>query len=157
VVAFLVAFFPIVVNTATGLAGTPAELIDLSRSYRASQLKTFLKVRFPMALPFFFSGLKVAITLAVIGAVVGEFVGSDKGLICHRFRHFLLESKFGFWSHHYPFDSRHRPLRDHRPDREDCLPLVRVGAAALRRREEDADPSPQGIFCPFPTASAPFE
>jgi NitT/TauT family transport system permease protein len=80
VVAFLVAFFPIVVDTATGLASTPPELLDLSRSYRSSQFKTFLKVRFPMALPFFFSGLKVAITLAVIGAVVGEFVGSDSGL-----------------------------------------------------------------------------
>jgi NitT/TauT family transport system permease protein len=80
IVAFLVAFFPVVVDTATGLAATPPELLDLSRSYRASAFKTFLKVRFPMALPFFFSGLKVAITLAVIGAVVGEFVGSDKGL-----------------------------------------------------------------------------
>jgi len=68
------------VDTATGLAATPEELIDLSRSYRAGQLKTFMKVRFPMALPFFFSGLKVAITLALIGAVVAEFVGSDRGL-----------------------------------------------------------------------------
>jgi NitT/TauT family transport system permease protein len=80
VVAFLVAFFPVVVDTATGLAATPPELLDLSRSYRASALKTFLKVRFPMALPFVFSGLKVAVTLSLIGAVVGEFVGSDRGL-----------------------------------------------------------------------------
>lgn len=80
VVAFSVAFFPIVVDTATGLAATPPELLDLSRSYRAGPLRTFLKVRFPMALPFFFSGLKVAVTLSVIGAVVGEFVGSDRGL-----------------------------------------------------------------------------
>ena len=80
VVAFLVAFFPIVVDTATGLAATPPELLDLSRSYRASAFKTFVKVRLPMALPFFFAGAKVAITLAVIGAVVAEFVGSDKGL-----------------------------------------------------------------------------
>ncbi|HEV8436489.1 MAG TPA: ABC transporter permease [Methylomirabilota bacterium] len=79
-VAFLVAFFPIVVDTATGLAATPPELLDLSRSYRASAFKTFLKVRLPMALPFFFAGAKVAITLSVIGAVVGEFVGSDRGL-----------------------------------------------------------------------------
>ena len=80
VVAFLVAFFPVVIDTATGLAATPPELIDLSRSYRASAFKTFVKVRMPMALPFFFAGAKVAITLSVIGAVVAEFVGSDKGL-----------------------------------------------------------------------------
>jgi NitT/TauT family transport system permease protein len=80
IVAFLVAFFPVVVDTATGLAATPPELLDLSRSYRASPFKTFLKVRLPMALPFFFAGAKVAITLSVIGAVVAEFVGSDKGL-----------------------------------------------------------------------------
>ena len=80
IVAFLVAFFPIAVDTATGLAATPPELLDLSRSYRARAFKTFVNVRFPMALPFFFSGVKVAITLAVIGAVVGEFIGSDKGL-----------------------------------------------------------------------------
>lgn len=80
IVAFLVAFFPVVVDTATGLAATPPELLDLSRSYRASAFKTFVKVRLPMAMPFFFAGAKVAITLSVIGAVVGEFVGSDQGL-----------------------------------------------------------------------------
>jgi NitT/TauT family transport system permease protein len=80
IVAFLVAFFPVVVDTATGLAATPPELLDLSRSYRASAFKTFMKVRLPMAMPFFFAGAKVAITLSVIGAVVGEFVGSDQGL-----------------------------------------------------------------------------
>src|SRR5215813_13118942 len=57
IVTFLVAFFPIVVDTATGLAATPPELLELSRSYRASAFTTFVKVRFPMALPFFFSGL----------------------------------------------------------------------------------------------------
>src|SRR5262249_58003081 len=56
IVAFLVAFFPVVVDTATGLAATPPELLDLSRSYRASAFKTFVKVRLPMALPFFFAG-----------------------------------------------------------------------------------------------------
>ena len=97
VIAFLVAFFPIVVDTATGLASTPPELLDLSRSYQASQLKTFLKVRFPMALPFFFSGLKVAITLAVIGAVVGEFVGSDKGL------GYIIISATSYWKANLAF------------------------------------------------------
>ena len=79
-VAFLVAFFPVVVDTATGLAATPPELLDLSRSYRASAFKTFVKVRLPMAMPFFFAGAKVAITLSVIGAVVGEFAGANNGL-----------------------------------------------------------------------------
>jgi NitT/TauT family transport system permease protein len=97
VIAFLVAFFPVVVNTATGLAATPPELLDLSRSYRASRLKTFIKVRFPMALPFFFSGLKVAVTLSVIGAVVGEFVGSDKGL------GYVIVSATSYWKSNLAF------------------------------------------------------
>ena len=97
VVAFLVAFFPIVVDTATGLAATPPELLDLSRSYRASAFKTFVKVRFPMALPFFFSGLKVAVTLSVIGAVVGEFVGSDQGL------GYVIVSATSYWKSNLAF------------------------------------------------------
>src|SRR5437667_10015620 len=99
IVAFLVAFFPIVVDTATGLAATPPELLDLSRSYRASAFKTFVKVRLPMALPFFFAGAKVAITLSVIGAVVGEFVGSDKGL------GYVILSATSYWKTELAFSS----------------------------------------------------
>jgi NitT/TauT family transport system permease protein len=79
-IAFLVAFFPIVVDTATGLQSTPSGLIELARALRASPLQVFAKVQFPAALPFIFSGAKVAVTLAVIGAVIGEFVGSVSGL-----------------------------------------------------------------------------
>jgi NitT/TauT family transport system permease protein len=79
-IAFLVAFFPIVVDTATGLQATPPGLMELARSLRASRWQTFWKVQFPAALPFVFSGAKVAVTLAVIGAVIGEFVGSINGL-----------------------------------------------------------------------------
>jgi NitT/TauT family transport system permease protein len=79
-IAFLVAFFPIVVDTATGLQSTPAGLMELARSLRASSFQIFWKVQFPAALPFLFSGCKVAVTLAVIGAVIGEFVGSVNGL-----------------------------------------------------------------------------
>jgi NitT/TauT family transport system permease protein len=79
-IAFLVAFFPIVVDTATGLQATPAGLLELARALRASPLQVFAKVQFPAALPFIFSGAKVAVTLAVIGAVIGEFVGSVGGL-----------------------------------------------------------------------------
>jgi NitT/TauT family transport system permease protein len=99
IVAFLVAFFPIVIDTATGLAATPPELLDLSRSYRASAFKTFLKVRLPMAMPFFFAGAKVAITLSVIGAVVGEFVGSDRGL------GYVILSATSYWKTELAFSS----------------------------------------------------
>lgn len=80
VIAFLVAFFPIVVDTAAGMRATPAGLLELARSLRASPLQVFLKVQFPAALPFIFAGSKVAVTLAVIGAVIGEFIGSVNGL-----------------------------------------------------------------------------
>ena len=79
-VAFLLCVFPIVIATATGLKGTPAELVELARSLCASEWQTFRRFRFPSALPEIFIGLKVAISLAVIGAVIGEFVGASEGL-----------------------------------------------------------------------------
>lgn len=79
-IAWMVAFFPIVVDTATGLRATPPDLLELAQSLRASRLQVFMKVQFPAALPFVLSGAKVAVTLAVIGAVIGEFVGSTEGL-----------------------------------------------------------------------------
>lgn len=79
-IAFLVAFFPIIVDTATGLQETPPGLVELGRSLRASRWQLFWKIQLPAALPFIFSGAKVAVTLAVIGAVIGEFVGSNNGL-----------------------------------------------------------------------------
>jgi len=79
-IAFLICFFPIVVDTMTGFRCVPREVIWLSRSMGASQWKTFVKIRIPAALPNIFAGLKVASTLAVVGAVVGEFIGADRGL-----------------------------------------------------------------------------
>lgn len=79
-VTFLVAFFPLVISTATGLMAAPPELIELSRSLRASRLQQLLLVRMPYAIPFIFSGLKLAMTFAVVGAVVGEFVAAEQGL-----------------------------------------------------------------------------
>ena len=79
-IVWLVAFFPIIVDTVAGLRATPRELLELARSLRASPMQVFLKVQLPAALPFIFTGAKVAITLAVIGAVIGEFVGSSEGL-----------------------------------------------------------------------------
>ena len=79
-IAFLICFFPIVVDTMTGFRSVPREVIWLARSMGASQWKTFMKIRIPAALPNIFAGLKVASTLAVVGAVVGEFIGADRGL-----------------------------------------------------------------------------
>jgi NitT/TauT family transport system permease protein len=79
-VAFLVAFFPIVVNGASGLAALQPELLELGQSLQASRWQTFWKFRMPTALPEIFSGMKVAVTLAIIGAIIGEFVGGNRGL-----------------------------------------------------------------------------
>ncbi len=76
----LLCVFPIVLSTATGLRSLDSELDELVRSLTATELQAFRKVRFPAALPHVFVGLKVAISLAVIGAVIGEFVGATRGL-----------------------------------------------------------------------------
>jgi len=80
VITFLVAFFPLVISIATGFLAVPAELLELGKSYRASRLRELYRIRLPYAVPFIFSGLKVAITLAVVGAIVAEFVNADRGL-----------------------------------------------------------------------------
>ncbi|HEY0700130.1 MAG TPA: ABC transporter permease [Micromonospora sp.] len=77
---FLLCFFPIVLATATGLTSTPAELVELVRSLDASRWQAFRKVRLPAALPQIFVGLKVAMPLAAIGAVIGEFQAGEGGL-----------------------------------------------------------------------------
>jgi NitT/TauT family transport system permease protein len=79
-IAFLIAFFPIVVNTASGLAAVEKPLLDLARSLEATRFQIFRKLRLPSALPELFSGMKIAMTLAVIGAIIGEFVGGSAGL-----------------------------------------------------------------------------
>ena len=78
--ALLIAFFPIVVNMLTGLVEIEEELLDLCRILQSGRWQEFSKVRLPNALPYLFSSLKVASTLAVIGAVIGEFVGGAEGL-----------------------------------------------------------------------------
>ncbi|WP_308910448.1 ABC transporter permease [Pseudokordiimonas caeni] len=80
VMAFLFAFFPVVISTLGGLASTPANMEEHFRALRASALQTFWRLRVPAAMPSFVDGCKVAMPLAVIGAIVGEFVGSNDGL-----------------------------------------------------------------------------
>ena len=79
-VAFLISFFPIVIDAAVGLRSMSPEMGDLAKSMGASRWQIFAQFRLPTSLPYLFSGLKVAATLAIAGTVVGEFVGADKGL-----------------------------------------------------------------------------
>jgi NitT/TauT family transport system permease protein len=78
--AFSIAVFPILLTTARGLREIEPELLDLVRSLRGSRWQVFAKIQLPGALPYIFSGMKVGSILAVAGAIVGEFLGSDKGL-----------------------------------------------------------------------------
>jgi putative hydroxymethylpyrimidine transport system permease protein len=76
----LICFFPITVNVLDGLRSVQPELLKLMRSLGASRLQSLRKVELPAALPFFFSGLRIAATVSVIGAVFGEWAGADEGL-----------------------------------------------------------------------------
>jgi NitT/TauT family transport system permease protein len=80
VIAALVAFFPVLVNVIVGLKTVDAPKLDLMRSFSATRWQTFRFVTFPNALPFVFAGLDIAIVFSVLGAIVGEFVGSQRGL-----------------------------------------------------------------------------
>jgi NitT/TauT family transport system permease protein len=80
VIAGLISFFPVVVNTTRGLLSVDPLILDLMRSLSANHRQIFTKVRLPNAIPYLFAALKMCITLSVIGAVVGEFVGASAGL-----------------------------------------------------------------------------
>jgi NitT/TauT family transport system permease protein len=79
-IAALIAVFPIVINTTLGLRAIDPDMIDLAKSARASRRNIMLKIRLPNALPSIFSGAKVGVSLALIGAIVGEFVAGERGL-----------------------------------------------------------------------------
>jgi len=78
--AFLLGFFPVVVSAVQGFKSVDPEMLDLARAMEATRLQSFRMISLPHALPAIFSGLKVSITLAIVGAVVGEFVGSNSGI-----------------------------------------------------------------------------
>lgn len=80
IMVFLISFFPILVNAVVGLMSTDRDLIDLMRTMGASRWRIFIKLQLPGAVPHIFSGLKVGITMAVTGALVGELMGGNKGL-----------------------------------------------------------------------------
>lgn len=80
ITAFVLSFFPIVVNVATGLATVEPELLDILRSLGATRTDMLIKIGIPRSLPYFFASLKVAITLSFVGAVIAEIVAGDKGV-----------------------------------------------------------------------------
>jgi NitT/TauT family transport system permease protein len=79
-IAFLIAFFPITISTMVGLDAVDPEMVKMFKAMGAGRYTTFMKLRLPTALPNIFAGLKIGMSLAVVGAVVAEFVAADKGL-----------------------------------------------------------------------------
>jgi len=80
VIGVTVAFFPMVINTAAGLKNVEPDLLALTSVLRAGKMKVLRKIRFPSALPYIFAGLKLNASMSVVGAIVGEFVASERGL-----------------------------------------------------------------------------
>jgi NitT/TauT family transport system permease protein len=80
IIAMMIAFFPVLVNAVVGLRSIDAEILELMDSIAANKRQTFWRVRLPNSLPYIFPALKVAALLSIVGAMVGEFVGSDRGL-----------------------------------------------------------------------------
>jgi NitT/TauT family transport system permease protein len=80
IIAMLIAFFPVLVNAVVGLRSIDPEILELMESIAANKRQTFWRVRLPNSLPYIFPALKVAALLSIVGAMVGEFVGSDRGL-----------------------------------------------------------------------------
>ncbi|MBL7249213.1 ABC transporter permease [Alloalcanivorax sp. C16-2] len=79
-IAFSIAFFPVVVNTVAGLQRTPGDMVRMMRSLGSSSLEIFWRVRIPMASPYIFAGIKISSAFAVVGAIVGEFIAATSGL-----------------------------------------------------------------------------
>jgi len=79
-VAILIVFFPVLVNVLTAVRTVDPDLINLARAFKASRAQIFWKIEFPASLPPLFAGLRIGSTLAVVGVVVGELVGGNKGL-----------------------------------------------------------------------------
>lgn len=87
--AFLLSFFPVIINTISGLEAIEEDLLDLIRYLNASKFQIFVKIRIPNSLPYIFSGLKICATMSVVGAIVGEFIASEHGL-----GHVIINSQY---------------------------------------------------------------
>jgi len=90
-IAMLIAIFPILIDTVLGLRSTDPDMLDMARVNHASRFKTLWKIRFPNALPSIFAGMKVGVSFALVGTIVGEFVAGESGL-----GHVILVAQGGF-------------------------------------------------------------
>lgn len=79
-ITVFVCFFPVIIATLSGLQQAPPDMLRLCRAFTATSWQTFVNVRFPFAMPFIFSGMKIAMTFAIIGVIVGEFITAQRGL-----------------------------------------------------------------------------
>ena len=94
VCATIVAFFPVFANTAAGMASAPADLVDLFRLYGAKRLDTLILLRLPAAVPFFLTGLRISGGLALVGAIVAEFVAGAGGGFASGLAYRILEAGY---------------------------------------------------------------
>ena len=135
VIAAVICFFPVMINTLRGLTSVPPEAVELMRSYAARERDIYRLVRFPHALPFIFSALKVATVLAMIGAIVGDyFGGSDQALgILIRRSAGDLRVRGGLGGDPRRVLPRHRLLRCGGPRRAADDGLARLGTGKDRR------------------------
>ena len=80
IMSFLISFFPVLLNTARGVSEVPYEMVELAHSFNTPKWKRFVMIHVPFALPYIMTGIKLASIMAVTGAIVGEFIASEKGL-----------------------------------------------------------------------------
>jgi NitT/TauT family transport system permease protein len=80
VMVILLTFFPVLINALAGFKSVPQNRVDMARALCASEWQIFRHIKFPSSLPFVFAGLEIAVTFAIVGAIVGEFVGADRGI-----------------------------------------------------------------------------
>ena len=124
-IAFLIAVFAIVIDAALGLRSVPPDTLDLARTLRGSRLKVLLRIKIFCAMPHIFAGAKVAMSLALVGAIVGEFVSSQRGL-----GYVILSAQGTFDTPRVfaaitdPRGARRGPGRRRRRGRTACAPLA---------------------------------
>ena len=144
-VAILIVFFPVMVNVLTAVRGVDPDLINLARAFKATRAQIFWKIEFPTSMPPMFAGLRIGSTLAVVGVVVGELVGGNKGLgYLLSFGEGQAEHPDGVRLHRDADTGRRHRLCGRDPDR---TARAALSADAARRRQYLMRRTPQDGKC----------